>query len=225
MTSKHIADRALDYVRLHPDGVSDKEVYQGIPLKHRAQANRSCRTLADAGLIERRTVNGRIFNVPKPLSQLSAACAPAQADSYVEPWYWEGSVQGSLVRHLETDGWTCTAANTASGQHGVDIEAVRTPDETLLIEVKGYPKTVYQRGPKRGQPKPTNPGLQARHWYAGALLTALLRMAETPNARFGLSFPDKPTYRTLISKTAHSLQLLGLEIYLVAEDGAVKRIL
>ncbi len=74
-----------------------------------------------------------------------------------KPWYWEGNVQSSLARHLRIAGWTLTsAADTASKEQGTDL-VLSKGDRTLLIEVKGFPTTVYESGPLVGQPKPTVP--------------------------------------------------------------------
>ena len=221
MTGGRIIDRVLDYVRRHPDGVSDKEVFEGLSLKHHAQANQCCRALQAAGLIERRVMGGRITNLSTAAAHVEAPDFAPSSSQEDEPWYWEGNVQRCLVDCLETRGWSCAVADTASGQHGPDIDAVHPTSGRLIVEVKGYPKTVYQRGPNKGKPKPTNPKLQARHWYAGALLSALLRKADAPDAKVGLCSPDMPTYQALIRRTSQSLKCLGLQVYLVAEDGSV----
>jgi Holliday junction resolvase len=57
----------------------------------------------------------------------------------IEPWFWEGNVQAAVVSDLAANGWRIRrVANTATSEHGVDIEADRS-GERLLIEVKGYP--------------------------------------------------------------------------------------
>jgi hypothetical protein len=41
-----------------------------------------------------------------------------------EEWFWEGNVQARVVSHLAATGWQIRrVAGTASGEHGVDIEA------------------------------------------------------------------------------------------------------
>ena len=48
----------------------------------------------------------------------------------------------------------------------------------LLVEVKGWPSTTYAKGERAGQPKPTQPTLQATHWFAEGLTTLIRRGAE-----------------------------------------------
>jgi hypothetical protein len=99
------------------------------------------------------------------------------------PWYWEGNVQASVARFLVAAGWTIeSAADTASRQRGIDLLATKE-GRRLGVEVKGYPGTVYARGARAGQPKPTAPTTQARHWFAQALLTAVLVAARASERR------------------------------------------
>src|SRR4051794_9097995 len=95
---------------------------------------------------------------PKPNDAPNAALAYGlgMTDGFGErPWYWEGHVQDTLAAHLIAQGWDVReAADTESKAPGIDLLA--TKDERwLAIEVKGYPNTTYDHGPKRGQPKPT----------------------------------------------------------------------
>lgn len=137
-------------------------------------------------------------------------------------WFWEGNIQRRIGDWLQADGWTIrSAADTAARKRGIDLIAVRGK-RTLLVEVKGYPSRRYVRGPKAGEAKPTPPGLQARHWFAEALLSALLRQDEMPRAQLALGFPDKSRYRDLLEKTQSALRALGVRIFLVSEDGIVR---
>lgn len=138
-----------------------------------------------------------------------------------EEWYWEGHIQDRVAEQLRAEGWTVlSSADTLSRETGIDLVLERD-GQRLNIEVKGWPSKTYRRGPKAGLPKPTNPTLQARHWYAGALLTtALLRDAD-PHARVALAFPDFSRYRDLLRRTAGSLAALRVEALLIAEPGDV----
>ena len=92
-------------------------------------------------------------------------CAEFGADAAFG-WNWEGNVQAAIARWLVSQGWSITqASNTAIKQQGIDLIAEKD-SQRLLIEVKGFPGTTYAHGPKRGQPKPTQPTLQAKHWCA-----------------------------------------------------------
>ena len=78
------------------------------------------------------------------------------------PWFWEGHIQISLARHLTAQGWTIRAtADTETKAPGIDLLADKE-GRWLAVEVNGYPTTTYDHGPKRGQPKPTQPATQAR---------------------------------------------------------------
>ncbi len=85
------------------------------------------------------------------------------------PWFWEGHVQQTLADALTSAGWTVTeVADTESKAPGIDL--VATKDRRwLAVEVKGYPNTTFDHGPKRGQAKPTQPTNQARQRFSHAL--------------------------------------------------------
>lgn len=136
-------------------------------------------------------------------------------------WFWEGHVQDALATHLRADGWEVRElADTETKAPGIDLLA--TKDERwLAVEVKGFPSTTYAHGPKRGQPKPTQPTNQARQWFSHALLGMMLLRDRRPDAEIAICFPDFPTYRTLVARTKVSFGLLGFGVYLVAESGSV----
>src|SRR5439155_18066398 len=146
-----------------------------------------------------------------------------EASAVTEEWWWEGNVVKVLAKYLESNGWTVrSVADTATGAPGADLE-VTQGNRTLIVEVKGYPSTLYRRGPQAGQQKRAHPSLQAKHWYAEALLSALLRRHERPEAEIALGLPETKRYRELFSRTAPSLDLLGIGLYLVRADGSVLR--
>lgn len=137
-------------------------------------------------------------------------------------WFWEGNVVESLEKHLRDLGWSFVSkADTASRQAGVDLH-LRKGDVDLRIEVKGYPSTLYRRGPNKGMPKPTNPATQARHWYAEALLCAILRQSEHPTSVVAIAFPEFPVFTRMVDRTTASLQKLGLRVLFVSETGDVR---
>ena len=138
-----------------------------------------------------------------------------------KPWCWEGNVVCAIVKHLASRGWTIdSVADTATSESGADIQASRL-GEILIVEVKGYPSTTYERGMKMGQPKRTNPRTQARHWIAEALFTALLRQAETDAHRIAIALPDFQVYTNLLGRISPSLSKLGLMVMIVGESGSV----
>ncbi len=140
-------------------------------------------------------------------------------------WWWEGNVQAAVVRHLAAEGWDVhRVADTSSRERGVDIDAVPGP-ERLLVEVKGYPSDTYLRGPKEGRRKPTGAALQARHYFAGALLSGLLMRSAHPSARVVLALPDMETYRNLAARTADPLAKAAVQLWLVSSIGTIAELL
>jgi hypothetical protein len=137
------------------------------------------------------------------------------------PWFWEGNVQAQVAKFVIADGWTIvSAANTASRQRGIDLVATKG-ERRLAVEVKGFPGTVYARGERAGQPKPTSPNLQARHWLAEALLTAVLLRDSDARTEIALAFPDVPRYRQLLGKIGYAIDRLGFRVFLSHESGYV----
>jgi predicted RNase H-like nuclease len=152
----------------------------------------------------------------------SAVAITAMTDD--KPWCWEGNVVHAVVSHLTARGWTIDAvANTATSEPGVDIKATHE-GQTLLVEAKGYPSTVYERGPKFGQPKPTSPTTQARHWVGEALLTALLRQSEDELTQVAMAFPKFDVYTRLLARIRQSIGQLGLMVLVVDDAGAVETV-
>ena len=140
-------------------------------------------------------------------------------------WHCEASIVAAVVSHLKREGWTIqSVADTEARAHGADIRAEKD-GETLVVEVKGYPSTVYARGEKKGEPKPTKPGVQARHWYSHVLLDAVLRQSEYPAAKVMIALPDFPVFTKLIGRTQPAITKLGIGVYLVREKGTVEILL
>ncbi len=155
-----------------------------------------------------------------PATDASTEATPAPRHSSRE-WYWEGNVQARIRDHLEGQGWEIRrAADTEGRRRGVDLLAVQGK-RMRVVEVKGYPSRVYERGPWQGQPKRTQPSTQAGHWYAGAVLSAMLREARMPQAEVYLGFPDVRRYRNLLARTKGGLERLGFGVYLVDLEGRV----
>lgn len=138
------------------------------------------------------------------------------------PWSWEGHVQAALAKHLEADGWSVrSTANTELKAPGIDLLAEKG-HRWLAVEVKGYPNTTYDHGPKQGLPKPTQPTNQARQWFSHALLGMMLLRHRRPDAEIAICFPDFQTYRSLAERTRLSFELLGFGVYFVEPDGRVR---
>ncbi len=133
----------------------------------------------------------------------------------------EAAVQGRIVTHLANDGWQIQrVADTASRESGIDILATKA-NRVLAVEVKGFPSTGYADPRRAAEVKPTIPATQARHWYAQALLKVMLTRDEHPEYEIAIGLPEAPTYRSLVRRTARSLERLGIQILFVAHDGRV----
>jgi hypothetical protein len=148
--------------------------------------------------------------------RVSPAIGKAPGPPTIDPWFWEGNVQAAIVSRLAAVGWQILAvADTASRAQGTDIVATRG-GRRLHIEVKGYPGDTYAIGEQRGQPKPTQPTNQARHWFAGALMKAAMLRNDHPLDLVAIGLPSFPTYRTLAGRV--SLTLIGGDIGLLWVD-------
>lgn len=219
-----VRDRIIALLRTHPEGLDDVVIAEKLGLSRRQQANSRCRELEREGIVERRSVGGKIQNTLTGSLPVLVRTEPAKGPADLDPgrpWCWEGIVVRAVSSFLTARGWSIEAiANTETGEPGADIKA-RRADSVLIVEVKGYPSKTYERGPRKGQPKRTNPPTQARHWFAEALLTALLRQAENRQHHVAIAFPEFAVYTKLLTRVTESLKLLGLIVLLVQESGTV----
>jgi hypothetical protein len=136
-------------------------------------------------------------------------------------WYWEGNIVDALARHLAVQGWSIDSkADTRSKARGVDIQASKN-GSVLLIEVKGYPSKEYRDPLRAAETKRTAPSSQAQQWYSHALLAALRLQTKNPAARVALAFADFPRYRTLFAETREGLERLGVDVFIIGENGDV----
>ena len=55
-------DRIIALLRIHPDGLDDDLIAEKLGLSRRQQANSRCRELEREGIVERRSVGGKIQN-------------------------------------------------------------------------------------------------------------------------------------------------------------------
>jgi len=193
--------------------------------------------LQAAGLIERRPCqSGKLGNYPVLVSPgvdkksaIASNAPPPVHTSATEDWFWEGNVAEVVAAYLKASGWAILSqADTLSRARGVDLHASRVDlhasrcNSELVIEVKGYPSKVYRDARRAGQPKATNPTLQAGHWYAHALLKAIRLQSMFDNAHAVIALPDFPRYRTLIEETRPALCKLGIALMIVAEAGTIE---
>lgn len=161
------------------------------------------------------------------LAEPTEVAPPAQKPELApagEPgeWHTEENVQSLLVDRLRSTGWTIVrTANTATGEHGIDVVAERN-SVTVGIEVKGYPSKVYAKGTRKGQPKPTPPANQAGKWFSHAILAAMKLRVAQPSWQSVMTFPDFPIYRRLYAQTAAPLAAACIEVWLVSPEGTIE---
>jgi Holliday junction resolvase-like predicted endonuclease len=192
----------------------------------RQQVNKRCRQMDLDGLVVRESGSrGKIVNrivAAQFATPARMESAPVASHVLTGDWFWEGNVQNKVLEHLRPMGWEIIrSSDTASQERGIDILAKREA-VTLAVEVKGYPSHVYQRGTNKGLPKRTQPTLQAKHWFSDALLKALRTKAKYPDWQVALALPDFRRYLSLLRDIASSLQLLGIDVFLVNEAGQVQ---
>jgi hypothetical protein len=134
----------------------------------------------------------------------------------------EASVQAMLVAYLAWEGWEIRrVADTGTKDRGIDILAARA-GRVLAVEVKGFPaRGTYANPGRAAEIKPTHPVTQARHWYAQAVLKAMLTLNDSPDYHVAIGLPDVPTYRKLYEHTRTSLTRIGVQVMFVDEHGGV----
>ena len=180
-----------------------------------------CRRLAAEQLIHR----DEAF---RPIVNRSTGAAPTAVSrpvvaAYQEEWFWEGKVVGLFVQHLGRIGaFVRSVADTATKVRGTDIVAT-LDGRTVYIEVKGWPSTQYADPARAHEQKRTNPSVQAKHWMAEAVFSALRLRAKHDDDRVVVAFPAFPRYENLADEVAPVLARAGIEMWFVGEDGEVSR--
>ena len=222
-----IRDDIVELLRGHPAGLSDAEIANRLGKLHQ-QVNQRCRQMAREGLLERDSATGTIINrllAAQPPAIVSSGNTPIPSDAPVNARSWphESAVQAALVSWLAREQWQILrVADTEERERGVDVIA-KQGDTRLEVEVKGYPATTYSRGAKAGEPKPTNPGVQASHWLANAILKAMRMRGADANTRVAIALPDMPRYDSLLHQIGHSLRGARIEAWLISEDGQPRK--
>jgi hypothetical protein len=135
----------------------------------------------------------------------------------------EGKVVGLVVQHLGRIGaFVWSVADTASEARGTDIVA-GLDGRTLHIEVKGWPSKSYAHPARAHEQKRTNPTVQAKHWMAEAVFSALRLRAKHDDDRVIVAFPAFSRYENLADEVAPVLARADIEMWFVRESGAVSR--
>lgn len=136
-------------------------------------------------------------------------------------WHVEAQVQSAVVTYLATNNWQVqSVSDTAARSHGIDIVAVKD-GITIGVEVKGFPSKRYSDPSRAHETKPTQPATQARVWFASALLASLRLRTRQPSMVSVIALPEFVTYKSLYQDTKRSLDLIGVRVWWVAEDGRV----
>ncbi|MBZ9942426.1 MarR family transcriptional regulator [Mesorhizobium sp. BR1-1-13] len=215
--------RIANFIMRFP-GRDDDQISTALKITPRQTVNQICRELANAGVVERRpNASGKLANYPSgiqgdplPSGQAKEQMQSNGAVDATAEWFWEGNVANAVASYLLQQGWSIISlADTGKKERGLDIHAVRLKRE-IMIEVKGYPSRGYRDPNRSSETKPTNPSLQAQHWFAHALLKALRMQSAHPTAQVAIALPDFPRYRSLFNETASALQRLGVATFFVA---------
>ena len=94
-------DRIIALLKAHPNGLDDDLIAERLGLPQRQQANAGCRQLAREGLVERRSVGGKIRNVltgvTAPVMVRAEAVLQMSEIGSAKPWSWEGNVVRALT--------------------------------------------------------------------------------------------------------------------------------
>jgi hypothetical protein len=210
-------DEVLSVLARHPEGLTDADLARLTGARHQS-VNQTCRRLAAEHLIRRDDLGRPIMNfaTEAPPPHRSVSTATHHAD-----WFWEGNVQAIVVRHLADRGAALrSVVDTASKARGTDVVA-ELDGQVLHIEVKGWPSSTYADPRRAGEVKRTQPTVQAKHWFAEAVLSAVRLRARHLADRVVTVFPDMARYQNLAAETAATLLVVGIEIWFVSESGAV----
>lgn len=146
--------------------------------------------------------------------------------NHQDDWFYEGQISKKLVAYFIKNGYSVLKDNSDKiSARGEDI-IVSIHGQQEIIEVKGYPTTVHTKGKDKGKPKPTNPKLQAKHWFSEALLSSIFNYQKQKvknNFKLALAFPLNDRYKELIGKVEDFFtdNNLSLKVYFVDESGTV----
>lgn len=141
-------------------------------------------------------------------------------------WFYEGKISKKLVEYFQANGYTVIKNNSDNIKaRGEDI-IISFQEQWEIIEVKGFPTQFYVQGKKKGTPKPTNPKLQAKHWFSEVLLSSIFNYQKhknNSNFKLALAFPLNPRYKELIEKVEDFFtdNNIDFKVYFVDEQGSV----
>ena len=141
-------------------------------------------------------------------------------------WYYEGKISAKLVEYFKKKGFEIEKDNSDNIRaRGADI-IICKGEIKEAIEVKGYPTKFHTKGKNKGKPKPTDPKLQAKHWFSEAFLSSVFNYKELKNTnpiKISLGFPKFDRYEELITKVEDYFtdNEIDIKVYFVSENGSI----
>lgn len=210
-----IKDRIKHYLENHPEGIDDDDLARVLNLKSRQQANSRCRQLEEEGFIARRQYQGKIHNFWKGKDNSIGKQEPdklvtSEISNHAD-WFWEGNVQGVIIRYLSMQGYMIiSSADTASHQTGIDIKAKKDNKE-LWVTVKGYPHGTLK----------TKPSLQASHWFKDAIFDIIEYRDIGKTLNLAVALPDFPRYHRLAERITWFKSAANYQYFWVDKAGNV----
>jgi hypothetical protein len=153
-------------------------------------------------------------------SDAESTVAMATTATAAAAWPWEGAVQAVFASVLTAHGWSLrSVADTASKQRGVDVLADKA-QRRLGAEVKGWPSRGYADPRRAEEAKRTQPTTQASHWFAQALMKAVMLRDSHDDHESLVVLPDHRRYRDLAAKTRTGRAGAAVHVVLLEDDGA-----
>lgn len=141
--------------------------------------------------------------------------------TYKDEWFEETNVANKICDFLVKNGYKITKFSKDKKARGHDIEAEKD-GQKVIIEVEGYPSDKYVRGANKGKKKPTNPKLQAKHWFGEALLSLLIAKSKNPGCKITVGLPKFRIYERLLEDISLVMEKLEIGYVLVDENGNLK---
>jgi hypothetical protein len=141
-----------------------------------------------------------------------------------DDWFHESNIQKAIKDYLKLSfGDPTKESDCLKKEKGPDLfyEEKAIPAFSLQVEVKGFPSDKYTNGMKQGQKKRTSPKLQAKHWFAEALLSLIRAKEKDAGLLAAMGIPKMAVYERLWEETKGSMKVLGITCFWVSEDGTV----
>lgn len=225
------ADKFLVVVSRATGPICDDCMTNQAPFKRRQISRRVGEDLGNAGKVTRTKgtcifcdkkkkvsalANGSMGAAAKAKSAVAGPVTATSTYSPAKPWFWEGNIQATLVKHLISQGYTIHSfADTASKKPGIDVVASSPEGRRLWVTVKGYPEDKPE--------KKTKPPTQARKWFSQAIFDLVLYHGQDPDVDLAMAIPaGVSTYPALAERGDWLRRAMPFTIYWVAESGVVR---